>query len=151
MIMMPVTGFIGNLTYVLVCLMGGFEAAHGRMSIGDIQAFITYVRRFNQPITSVAQIMSTLQSMVAAAERVFEVLEEEEEVPDTDTPVSIRDEAGNISVQGNVTFENVHFGYDPDEIIIKDFSMYVAPGKNVAIVGPTGAGKTTLVKLLMRF
>ena len=151
MIMMPVTGFIGNLTYVIVCLMGGFEAISGRMAIGDIQSFITYVRRFNQPITNLAQVMNTIQSMVAAAERVFEVLNEEEEVKDTENPVSIYDENGNNIIQGNVTFENVRFGYDPDQIIIQNFSMYVAPGRNVAIVGPTGAGKTTLVKLLMRF
>ncbi len=151
MIMMPVTGFIGNLTYVIVCLMGGFEVISGRMAIGDIQSFITYVRRFNQPITNLAQVMNTIQSMIAAAERVFEVLNEEEEVKDTENPVSIYDENGKNVIRGNVTFENVRFGYDPDQIIIRDFSMYVAPGKNVAIVGPTGAGKTTLVKLLMRF
>ena len=151
MLMMPVTGFIGNLTYVIVCLMGGFEVISGRMAIGDIQSFITYVRRFNQPITSMAQVMNTIQSMVAAAERVFEVLNEEEEIPDVKEPAKVFDEEGNSLIEGNVTFENVRFGYDPDQIIIKDFSMYVAPGKNVAIVGPTGAGKTTLVKLLMRF
>lgn len=151
MIMMPMTGFLGNLTYVIVCLVGGFEAISGRMSIGDIQAFITYIRRFNQPISSLAQLSNNIQSMVAAAERVFELLNEEEEIKDVDNPISIIDENGNINIEGNVTFENVKFGYNPDEIIIKDFSMYVAPGKNVAIVGPTGAGKTTLVKLLMRF
>ena len=151
MLMMPITGFIGNVTYVIVCLLGGFEVISGRMAIGDIQSFITYVRRFNQPITNMAQILNTLQSMAAAAERVFEVLLEEEEVKDTPAPLATKDEAGNSLIQGNVTFENVRFGYDPEEIIIKDFSMYVAPGKNVAIVGPTGAGKTTLVKLLMRF
>ena len=150
-LMMPVTSFIGNVNYVIVCLLGGFEVISGRMNIGDIQSFITYIRRFNQPITSLAQIMNTLQSMVAAAERVFEVLTENEEVSDTEEPLTVYDEKGNSIIEGNVTFENVKFGYDPDEIIIKDFSMYVAPGKNVAIVGPTGAGKTTLVKLLMRF
>ena len=150
-IMHPVTGFLGNLTYVIVCLVGGFETISGRMNIGDIQAFITYVRRLNQPITSIAQLLNTIQSMAAAAERVFEVLNEPEEEKDTENPINVRDENGNINIQGNVTFENVKFGYDEDKIIIHDFSMYVEPGKNVAIVGPTGAGKTTLVKLLMRF
>ena len=150
-VMHPVTGFLGNLTYVIVCLVGGFETISGRMNIGDIQAFITYVRRLNQPITSIAQLLNTIQSMAAAAERVFEVLNEKEEEPDTLNPINVRDENGNINVKGNVTFENVKFGYDPNKIVINDFSMYVEPGKNVAIVGPTGAGKTTLVKLLMRF
>ena len=150
-VMHPITGFLGNLTYVIVCLVGGFEAINGRMNIGDIQAFITYVRRLNQPITSIAQLLNTIQSMAAAAERIFEVLNEEEEEKDTESPICIRDENGEIDIKGNVTFENVKFGYDPNRIVIHDFSMYVEPGKNVAIVGPTGAGKTTLVKLLMRF
>ena len=150
-VMHPVTGFLGNLTYVLVCLIGGFEAIRRTMTIGDIQAFITYVRRLNQPITSIAQLLNTIQTMAAAAERVFEVLNEDEEIPDTENPVQIVDENGEINIDGNVTFENVKFGYDPEKIIIQDFSMFVAPGKDVAIVGPTGAGKTTLVKLLMRF
>ena len=150
-VMHPVTGFLGNLTYVLVCLIGGFEAIRRTMTIGDIQAFITYVRRLNQPITSIAQLLNTIQTMAAAAERVFEVLNEDEEIPDTKNPVQIVDEKGEINIDGNVTFENVKFGYDPEKIIIQDFSMFVAPGKDVAIVGPTGAGKTTLVKLLMRF
>ena len=150
-VMHPVTGFLGNLTYVLVCLIGGFEAIRKTMTIGDIQAFITYVRRLNQPINSIAQLLNTIQTMAAAAERVFEILDEQEEEADTTKPVQIIDEKGEIDILGNVTFENVKFGYDPNNIIIKDFSMYVAPGKDVAIVGPTGAGKTTLVKLLMRF
>ena len=150
-VMHPVTGFLGNLTYVLVCLIGGFEAIRKTMTIGDIQAFITYVRRLNQPINSIAQLLNTIQTMAAAAERVFEILDEQEEEADTTEPVQIIDENGEIDIQGNVTFENVKFGYDLNNIIIKDFSMYVAPGKDVAIVGPTGAGKTTLVKLLMRF
>ena len=150
-IMHPVTGFLGNLTYVLVCLVGGFEAIRKTMTIGDIQAFITYVRRLNQPISSIAQLLNTVQTMAAAAERVFEVLDEQEEEPETKNPIQVIDEKGEVHVDGNVTFENVRFGYDPNNIIIKDFSMYVAPGKDVAIVGPTGAGKTTLVKLLMRF
>ncbi len=150
-IMHPLTGFLQNVGYVAVCLIGGFEVINGRMAIGDIQSFTTYVRRLQQPISSIAQLMNTVQTMVAAAERVFALLNETEEVKDTDDPVSIYDEKGNIQIRGNVTFENVRFGYTPDNIVINDFSMYVAPGKDVAIVGPTGAGKTTLVKLLMRF
>ncbi|MDO4198664.1 MAG: ABC transporter ATP-binding protein [Erysipelotrichaceae bacterium] len=150
-IMMPVTGFIGNLSYVVVCLMGGMEVASGRMTIGEIQSFVTYVRRLNQPISQISQLMNTVQSMAAAAERVFDILGQEEEEKDCENPVKIYDENGEMTIQGNVTFENVRFGYDPEQIIIQDFSMYVEPGKDVAIVGPTGAGKTTLVKLLMRF
>ena len=150
-VMHPITNFLGNLGYVLVCLVGGIEVINGRMPIGDIQAFVQYVRQLNQPITQVAQILNVIQSMTAAAERIFEVLDAQEEVEDTKNPTKITDQNGNIIIQGNVCFENVKFGYDPDKIIIHDFSMYVAPGKNVAIVGPTGAGKTTLVKLLMRF
>ena len=150
-VMHPVTGFLGNLTYVLVCLIGGFEAIRKTMTIGDIQAFITYVRRLNQPINSIAQLLNTIQTMAAAAERVFEVLNEQEQEKEATNPIKIINENGEIKIDGNVTFENVKFGYDPEKIIIKDFSMYVSPGKNVAIVGPTGAGKTTLVKLLMRF
>ena len=150
-IMYPLTGFLGNLTYVIVCLIGGFEVISGRMTIGGIQAFITYVRRLNQPITSIAQLLNTIQTMAAAAERIFEVLNEEEEAKETENPINVYDENGELNIKGNVTFENVKFGYDGDHIIIHDFSMFVEPGKNVAIVGPTGAGKTTLVKLLMRF
>ena len=150
-VMHPLTGFLQNVGYVGVCLIGGFEVIQGRMLIGEIQSFMTYVRRLQQPISSIAQLMNTIQTMIAAAERVFTLLNEEEEEKDAKDPVKITDENGNINIQGNVTFENVRFGYDPDKIIINDFSMYVAPGKDVAIVGPTGAGKTTLVKLLMRF
>lgn len=150
-IMMPLTGFLQNVGYVAVCLVGGFEVINKRMLIGDIQAFTTYVRRLQQPISSIAQLANTIQTMVAAAERVFALLNQEEEIRDVENPVSIFDEHGNSLIEGNVTFENVKFGYNPDQIIIHDFSMYVAPGKDVAIVGPTGAGKTTLVKLLMRF
>ncbi|MBQ1287390.1 MAG: ABC transporter ATP-binding protein [Erysipelotrichaceae bacterium] len=150
-IMHPLTGFLQNVGYVAVCLVGGFEVISGNMAIGDIQAFTTYVRRLQHPMTSIAQLMNTIQTMVAAAERVFNLLNEEEEEADVKDPACIYDEDGNIDIKGNVTFENVRFGYEPDKIIINDFSMYVAPGKDVAIVGPTGAGKTTLVKLLMRF
>lgn len=150
-IMMPVTGFIGNLIYVVICLLGGYEAIRGNITIGDIQALITYVRNLNQPISQASQLLSNIQSMAAASERIFEILNETEEVEDCANPVSIYDENGNLTIKGNVSFENVRFGYDEDKIVIKDFSMYVKPGQNVAIVGPTGAGKTTLVKLLMRF
>ena len=150
-IMHPLTGFLQNVGYVAVCLVGGFEVISGNMAIGDIQAFTTYVRRLQHPMTSIAQLMNTIQTMVAAAERVFNLLNETQEEEDARDPVCIYDEDGNINIKGNVTFENVRFGYEPDKIIINDFSMYVAPGKDVAIVGPTGAGKTTLVKLLMRF
>ena len=150
-LMHPLTNFLQNIGYVAICLIGGFEVINGRMAIGDIQAFTTYSRRLQQPISSIAQLMNTIQTMIAVAERVFALLNETEEEKDTDKPVAIYDEDGNSIINGNVTFENVRFGYDPDKIIINDFSMYVAPGKDVAIVGPTGAGKTTLVKLLMRF
>ncbi|MBQ1483154.1 MAG: ABC transporter ATP-binding protein [Erysipelotrichaceae bacterium] len=150
-VMHPLTGFLQNVAYVAVCLIGGFEVIQGKMDIGEIQSFTTYVRRLQHPISSIAQLMNTIQTMIAAAERVFNLLNETEEEADCADPVKITDEDGNIDIKGNVTFENVRFGYDPDKIVINDFSMYVAPGKDVAIVGPTGAGKTTLVKLLMRF
>lgn len=150
-LMQPIIGFVGNIGYVFVCILGGWLAIQGTIEIGDIQAFIQYVRNFNQPITQMAQVMNMLQSTAAAAERVFEFLQEEEELPETTTPVEIFDEHGNCKLEGQVTFENVRFGYDPNKIIIHDFSMYIKPGKKIAIVGPTGAGKTTIVKLLMRF
>lgn len=146
-LMQPITGFIGNISYVGVCLLGGFLATGSTISIGDIQAFIQYVRQFNQPITQLAQIMNQLQSTAAAAERVFEFLDEEELVEET--PKITSDQLDQID--GSVTFNHVHFGYDPDNTIIHDFSMHVHAGQSVAIVGPTGAGKTTIVKLLMRF
>ena len=149
--MQPITSFIGNLGYVGCCVLGGYLAVHEGLAIGDIQAFISYVRNFNQPITQTAQIMNVLQSTAAAAERVFEFLEEAEEVPDDPNPLSIRDENGALKLKGNVTFEDVRFGYDPDNIIIHQFNAYIRYGSTVAIVGPTGAGKTTMVKLLMRF
>ena len=150
-IMMPVTSFIGNVGYVGVCILGGYLAIHGNLAIGDIQAFIQYVRNFNQPITQTAQIMNVMQSTAAAAERVFEFLEEPEAKPDTDHPVSIRDAGGNLTIRGDVAFENVCFGYEQDKIVIHDFSAFIKAGQQIAIVGPTGAGKTTIVKLLMRF
>lgn len=149
--MQPITTFIGNLGYVGVCILGGWLAIRGAIEIGDIQAFIQYVRNFNQPINQLTQSMNVLQSTAAAAERVFEFLNETEEVAETTNPRPIQDSQGRSLIQGQVTFENVRFGYNPNKIIIHDFSMYIQAGKKVAIVGPTGAGKTTIVKLLMRF
>ena len=143
--MMPVMGFVGNLGYVGVSILGGYLAVRGAITVGDIQAFIQYVRSFTQPITQIANISNVLQQTAAAAERVFEFLAEEEEVPDPAQPVRLED------VKGQVEFRHVRFGYNPDKVVIKDFSALIRPGQRVAIVGPTGAGKTTLVKLLMRF
>lgn len=144
-IMMPLMNFVGNLGYVAVSIQGGILAINGTISVGDIQAFLQYVRSFTQPISQTAQISNTLQSTAAAAERVFQFLAEEEEVEDIAQPVSID------SIIGNVSFENVQFGYNENEPVIKGFSANIKPGQKVAIVGPTGAGKTTMVKLLMRF
>jgi len=146
-LMQPITGFVGNISYVGVCLLGGFLASGSTISIGDIQAFIQYVRQFNQPITQMAQIMNQLQSTAAAAERVFEFLDEKELIEET----PLVDHSQLNQIDGSVTFNHVHFGYDPHNTIIHDFSMHVHAGQSVAIVGPTGAGKTTIVKLLMRF
>lgn len=150
-LMQPISAFVGNLGYVGVAILGGYLAMNGSITVGDIQSFITYVRSFNQPISMIAQNMNILQSTAAAAERIFAFLEEEEEVPECENPVEIYDADGHTDIQGQVTFENVHFGYRPDKIIIHDFSMYIKPGRKIAIVGPTGAGKTTIIKLLMRF
>ena len=147
----PLTNLASNFAYICVCVLGGYYATRKIISIGDIQAFIQYVRNFNQPISQTAQIMNILQSTMAASERVFEFLEENEEVKETTNPVNIYDDQNKINIEGNVVFENVHFGYDPNKIIINNFSCYVKKGQQIAIVGPTGAGKTTLVKLLMRF
>lgn len=144
-LMMPIMTFIGNLGYVVVCILGGYLAATHAITIGDIQAFIQYIRSFTQPITQLANISNTLQQTAAAAERVFEFLVEAEEVPESANPAKLP------AVQGRVEFKDVHFGYSPERIIINDFSATVAPGQKIAIVGPTGAGKTTMVKLLMRF
>ena len=150
-LMQPISTFVGNLGYVGVAILGGYLAMNGSITVGDIQSFITYVRSFNQPISMIAQNMNILQSTAAAAERVFAFLEEEEEVPECENPVEIYDADRHTDIQGQVTFENVHFGYRPDKIIIHDFSMYIKPGRKIAIVGPTGAGKTTIIKLIMRF
>ncbi|WP_439873640.1 ABC transporter ATP-binding protein [Bacillus mycoides] len=143
--MMPIMTFIGNIGYVAVSILGGWLAVKRTIAVGDILAFVQYVRSFTQPIAQVAQIANVLQSTAAAAERVFEFLEEEEEVPEAENPVKLQ------KVQGEVTFHDVQFGYNPDKIIINNFSSNIKPGQKVAIVGPTGAGKTTIVKLLMRF
>ncbi|MGD0611362.1 MAG: ABC transporter ATP-binding protein [Anaerolineales bacterium] len=144
-IMFPVMNFVSNLGYVAVCILGGYLVIIKVISIGDIQAFIQYVRSFTQPITQIANISNIFQQAAASAERVFEFLAEPEEIPDTTTPIKLD------AIQGRVDFKDVHFGYSPDKIIINDFSFYAEPGQKIAIVGPTGAGKTTMVKLLMRF
>ncbi|GLB25257.1 ABC transporter [Lacrimispora xylanolytica] len=143
--MMPIMSFVGNLGFVCVCLLGGYLTVKKAIEIGDVQAFIQYMRSFMQPISQIANVSNTLQSTAAAAERVFEFLDEEDEVRETESPLVLSE------VHGNVEFKNVCFGYQPDTMIINHFSSNVEAGQMVAIVGPTGAGKTTIVKLLMRF
>lgn len=143
--MMPIMSFVGNLGFVCVCLLGGYLTVKKAIEIGDVQAFIQYMRSFMQPISQIANVSNTLQSTAAAAERVFEFLDEEDEVRETESPIVLTE------VHGNVEFKNVCFGYQPDTMIINHFSSNVEAGQMVAIVGPTGAGKTTIVKLLMRF
>lgn len=143
--MMPIMQFVGNLGYVVVAILGGYLAIKQKIEVGDIQSFIQYVRNFTQPITQAAQVANMLQSTAAASERVFEFLEEEEEDQLAEHPVSVE------GLEGNVEFDHVHFGYNADKIIINDFSAKVKQGQKIAIVGPTGAGKTTMIKLLMRF
>lgn len=143
--MMPIMQFIGNLGYVVVAILGGFLAIRKTIEVGDIQSFIQYVKRFTQPIQQIAQVANMLQMTAAASERVFEFLEEEEEDQTVEHPVSVE------NLEGNVSFDHVHFGYNADKIIVNDFSAEVKAGQKIAIVGPTGAGKTTMIKLLMRF
>ena len=143
--MMPIMQFIGNLGYVVVAILGGFLAIRKTIEVGDIQSFIQYVKRFTQPIQQIAQDANMLQMTAAASERVFEFLEEEEEDQTVEHPVSVE------NLEGNVSFDHVHFGYNADKIIVNDFSAEVKEGQKIAIVGPTGAGKTTMIKLLMRF
>ena len=143
--MQPIMAFIGNIGYVAVCVLGGWLAAQGSITVGNIQSFVQYVRSFTMPLSQLANISNVLQQTAAASERVFEFLNEPEESPDTKNPVKLE------HVNGNVEFEDVHFGYNPDKIIINDFSAKIKPGQKIAIVGPTGAGKTTMIKLLMRF
>lgn len=156
-IMMPVMTFVGNLGYVGVAVLGGLLAANGTIMVGDILSFIQYVKNFTQPITQMAQVSSMLQSTAAAAERVFEFLAEDEEEQCAKEHAMLTDTSGNtrnvttLDITGDVTFEHVRFGYTPEKIIINDFSANVKQGQKIAIVGPTGAGKTTIVKLLMRF
>ena len=144
-LMFPVMGFISNIGYVGVAIAGGYLAINGKVTVGNIQSFIQYNKQFTQPINQIAQVSSMLQAMVAATERIFEFLEEENEIETATTEISTQD------LKGNVTFEHVKFGYNPDNIVIKDFNAEVHDGQKIAIVGPTGAGKTTMVKLLMRF
>lgn len=144
-LMMPVMQFIGNIGYVGVAILGGYLAINGKIQVGQIQSFFQYIRQFTQPITQLMQVANMFQSTAAAAERVFEFLAVEEEVQTVENPVSIQ------GLNGQVEFKNVHFGYQPDKIIINDFSTKIYKGQKIAIVGPTGAGKTTMVKLLMRF
>jgi len=144
-IMMPVMRLVGNLGYVAVVILGGWLTIRKIIAVGDIQAFIQYINSFTQPITQLANTSNILQSTVAAAERVFDFLEKEEEAPDSQAPVRLE------RIKGHVEFRDVHFGYEPDKPVIKGFSAEIKPGQKVAIVGPTGAGKTTIVKLLMRF
>ena len=143
--MMPIMQFIGNLGYVVVAILGGFLTIKKTIEVGDIQSFIQYVRSFTQPIQQIAQVANMLQMTAAASERVFEFLEEEEEDQTVEHPVSVE------NLEGNVSFDHVHFGYNADRIIVNDFSAEVKEGQKIAIVGPTGAGKTTMIKLLMRF
>lgn len=143
--MMPIMQFVGNLGYVVVAILGGYLTIRQTIEVGDIQSFIQYVRNFTQPITQAAQVANMLQSTAAASERVFEFLEEEEEDQFAEHPVAVD------GLEGNVEFDHVHFGYNADKIIINDFSAKVKQGQKIAIVGPTGAGKTTMIKLLMRF
>ena len=144
-IIMPLMNFIKNLGYVFVAVLGGVKVANGMMDLGDVQAFLQYTNQFSQPITQIANLMNTIQATVASAERVFEVLDEEEMV----------DEPSGVPVETDspyrVSFEHVAFGYSPEKLLMKDFNLNVKPGEMVAIVGPTGAGKTTLINLLERF
>lgn len=144
-VIMPIMSFIGNIGYVLVSVVGGILVTKGRIAIGDVQAFIQYARQFTQPVAQTANIANIIQSTVASAERVFEILDEEEEVAESDHSVALPE------AKGNVAFEHVKFGYDLDNILIEDMNINVSKGQTIAIVGPTGAGKTTLINLLMRF
>ncbi|MDH6603135.1 ATP-binding cassette subfamily B multidrug efflux pump [Bacilli bacterium PM5-9] len=156
-LMMPITQFIGNLGYVAICIIGGYLTINGRMTIGGIQSFIQYVRQFTQPISQLANISNVIQQTAAAAERVFEFLDEEDEIKDKDNALSVNRDSNvpetkdKVNVNGSVTFDNVSFSYDKKKPVINNFSVDIKPGQRVAIVGPTGAGKTTIVKLLMRF
>jgi ATP-binding cassette subfamily B protein len=144
-IMMPLMNFVGNLGYVVVSILGGYLVVKNAIEVGDIQSFIQYVRNFTHPMSQVAQVANLLQSTVAASERIFEFLEEDEEIEPETNPVKVE------TLEGNIEFKNVKFGYNDDKVIINDFNAKVSQGQKIAIVGPTGAGKTTIIKLLMRF
>lgn len=144
-LMRPITMFVGNMGYVVICILGAAYATKGYITVGNIQSFVQYMRSFNQPIDQLSNISNVFQVTLAAAERVFDLLEEQEEVKDIENSESIKD------IQGNIEFNNVHFGYNEDKIIINDFNANIKAGQKIAIVGPTGAGKTTIVKLLMRY
>ncbi len=155
-LMMPITMFIGNIGYVVICILGGYFAATGSLTVGSIQSFIQYVRSFTQPIAQIANISNVLQQTAAAAERVFDFINEEEEIPEAKDALTVnrsdsKDTKVNVHIDGKVSFNHVSFGYTEDKIIINDFTCDVKQGQKIAIVGPTGAGKTTIVKLLMRF
>jgi len=144
-IIRPSVNLLNNLNYVVICIIGGIRVTTGQITLGGVQAFIQYSRQFTQPVIQVASIVNVLQSTTASAERVFELLDEKEEIPDTENPIVLED------VKGHVRFEHVYFSYNPDTPLIEDMNLEALPGESVAIVGPTGAGKTTLVNLLMRF
>ncbi len=144
-IIFPAINFVNNIGYVVICIVGGLLVAKKKIEIGDVQAFIQYMRQFTQPIVQLANIANVIQSTVASAERVFEVLDETEQIPDKEDPVVLESPAGKVN------FEHVRFGYKDDELLMEDMNIEVEEGHTIAIVGPTGAGKTTLVNLLMRF
>lgn len=155
-LIMPITMFIGNISYVVICILGGYYTVKGNMTVGGIQAFIQYVRQFNQPIAQIATISNTLQLTAAATERVFAIIDEVSEIKDNSDALSVAlnkqaVNKENVYVEGSVDFDHVNFGYNEDKMIINQFTTHVEPGQKVAIVGPTGAGKTTIIKLLMRF
>ena len=154
---MPLIFFISNLGYVAICIVGGTLATQQKLAVGDIQAFLQYLRQFTHPLNQIANISNILQQTAAAAERVFNFLEQKDELPDNLNSLSLTfdDKSSNVSnkvfIDGSIVFDNVNFGYNKDKIIIKNFSANIKPGQKVAIVGPTGSGKTTIIKLLMRF
>ncbi|NLJ99787.1 MAG: ABC transporter ATP-binding protein, partial [Clostridia bacterium] len=155
-LMMPIMNVVGNIGFVIICIMGGYFAVTGRITVGNIQSFVQYMRQFTHPIARLSQISNVLQQTAASAERVFNFLEEDEKPTEAEGALGIRKEGdmGNktgVEVTGEVKFENISFGYEPDKPVIRDFNAHIKPGQKVAIVGPTGAGKTTIVKLLMRF
>ncbi|MFC5602501.1 ABC transporter ATP-binding protein [Sporosarcina koreensis] len=154
-LMMPIAMFIGNIIYVVICILGGYLTVTGKMTVGGIQAFIQYVRSFTQPVSQIANISNVLQQTAAAAERVFEFLAEDEEKPEQENALTVSKNGvvneRAVTIEGNVEFDHVSFGYEPEKPVIRNFTATIKPGQKVAIVGPTGAGKSTIMKLLMRF